>query len=530
MNFKKVFIFSLILFILSVSVVSAADLNDTHGVELSCGGDNSLAIEHSNSESADILDSEIVVNEQIQATSPGTFNDLQAEIDKAREGSVLDLYRDYNGCEDAVVHLDKDLIIDGHGHTINGKNAEGCVPFKSEKGTITLKNLIIINGRNDGYFFNYNGGAITITGSARYTIDNCTFRNNYADDYGGAIYNGVHNPLIVINCVFDSNTADDDHGGAIYSNGDLYVGNCSFIHNKAEKGGAIYAYEDTKIIIINSGFVDNSAEYYGGAVFANPVIDHTSVGLFGIPKDDIYALLSSINGACIINSKFKDNSAGRDGGAVYSENGVYVKNSTFESNRAEGSIIRDGGGAILVKKDVEIDNCTFKNNYAGNCGGAIYANTVTFDGTPSYFISNTADKGKGGAIYTNKFTNDVSHVTFSANSAGEGATTSDDGGAIYINEENHITFSKCTFINNHCSDEGGAIYLDSTSSDLALIDNTFIGNSAGHEGQAVFNKGSYKSIRGNYWGGKNPSTSNDILIEWVFIGSNKHHVDSSPRT
>ena len=61
-----------------------------------------------------------------------------------------------------------------------------------------------------------------------------------------------------------------------------------------------------------------------------------------------------------------------------------------------------------------------------------------------------------------------------------------------------------------------------------MIGNTFIGNSAGDEGQAVFNKGSYKSIRNNNWGGKNPSTSNDILIEWVFFGSNKHHVDSSP--
>ena len=354
MNFKKVLIFSLILFILSVSFVSAADLNKTHETELSCVGDNSLAVENFNSKTTCILDSENLINEQQQDTSPGTFDNLQAEINKASAGSVLDLYRDYNGYKDAVVHLDKDLIIDGHGHTINGKNAEGCVPFESDSGFITLKNLNIINGRNDD---SLDGGVIRIFGSAKYTIDNCTFRNNFAEGFGGAISNYASDMLVITNCLFDSNSADRS-GGAIYSRGEVYVVNSIFKNNKAREGGAIYTFDGTEFTIIYSEFIDNHAEDDGGAVYG------TSVGE-------------------VHTSKFTGNSAEKCGGAFYCKKGVYFYRCTFDRNRAEHIIFGRGGGAICASYDVKICNCTFMNNYANNCGGAIYANTVTFDGTPS---------------------------------------------------------------------------------------------------------------------------------------------------
>ena len=248
--------------------------------------------------------------------------DLQKEINNAPAGSVLKLTRNYEGAEDTVIELNKDLTIDGNGHTIDCKSLENCEAFTSTSGKITLKNLKIINGCNDGLspFGDYRGGAIIIKDSAQYTIENCYFENNYADDYGGAIYSADSSKLKIIGCTFNHNKADDFSGGAIYSNS---------------------GYE---LEILNSKFTGNNAYDNGGAI-------------------------------CAINSLLK------------------IKNSTFDSNRAEGSANPCYGGAIKGK-NVEVHSCDFNNNFAENHGGAIYADSVTIDNAvPSSFASNTAKKG-----------------------------------------------------------------------------------------------------------------------------------------
>lgn len=201
-NKKIILILTVILVsLLAVSTVSAAD-NATSDI---------ASIDNDINEIATSADS-ISIEDKVSATeenklTAGTFGDLQTEINNAPEGSVLNLTRDYNGAKNKVVLLNKNLTIDGQGHTIDCLG-DDCSAFYSDAGTITLKNLKIINGHNDD---NYKGGAIYIGDSAKYTIINCTFNNNWADDYGGAIYNGV-NPLTIINCSFNNNKADDVYG------------------------------------------------------------------------------------------------------------------------------------------------------------------------------------------------------------------------------------------------------------------------------------------------------------------------------
>ena len=106
----------------------------------------------------------------------------------------------------------------------------------------------------------------------------------------------------------------------------------------------------------------------------------------------------------------------------------------------------------------------------------------------------------------------IKYLTLYDNSAA--IDNSDDGGAIYINKENHVTFSQCSIVSNHCGDEGGAIYLDSTNSHISLINNIIIANRAGDEGHVVFNKGNYDTINNNWWGDINPNIINGLLVEW----------------
>ena len=191
----------------------------------------------------------------------GSFDDLQVEINNAESGSVLHLHRDYNGKKSTVIQLNKDLTINGHGHTLDCLHLTDCSAFFSKSGNIIIKNLNIINGHNDD---NNKGGAIHITGSAKYTLIGCNLIDNWADDYGGAIYNGVDNTLTIINCTFRGNTADDDDGGAIWSQGEVNIVNSTLNSNKAcEDGGAIFCKNN--VGVVNSILKSNTAK---GAIFA----------------------------------------------------------------------------------------------------------------------------------------------------------------------------------------------------------------------------------------------------------------------
>ena len=577
----------------------------------------------------------------------GSYDELQSIINLAPAGTTLYLYRDYKGSENKEITVNKNLIIDGQGYTING--ARECRIFHSTSGNVVLKNLRLINGYIDGSCpddWSYFGGAVFIENKAKYTIENCYFNSNWADDHGGAIANLGNQLLTIKNCTFKSNTADDKSGGAIFSLGNLLIEDSTFIENVAYQYGGAIALELANLTkIINCRFDLNRAkEYNGGA---------------------IYNLDGELD---ITGSTFMSNSAPGDGGAVFaSGDSLKVKNSIFENNKANGGTIDNPrGGAIFSKiADVYIDNSTFNSNYAANYGGAVYMSYYLSNlfinkdqpyniGYTTFFSNNVADEHSGGAIYAKcpvsilnaKFTSNKActtggavelsvdsvfdHCFFSSNSCDEGiiqnrggaiygdskvslydsifnnnyaktdggAVYSDktvlaqrcsfdsnravgssvkcyggairaayaylltstftknysenhggavftdttpaeikgckfidnradeDGGAVYINNENTVAFKQCTFISNYAGDEGGAIYLDSMSAHISLINNLFKGNTA-KNGKAVYNYGYYDTISSNWWGNENPTTSNHMLVEWHLF-SDDYHTDSNP--
>ena len=309
------------------------------------------------------------------------FHQLQSIINSASSSYPLELQNDFINDDGSVIIIDKDLTIDGNGHTIDLNQHAG---FKSSTGNVCLKNLIIKNGDS------FQNSVIFIGEKASYSLDNCSFINNHAK-FGGVVNSIGSNDLFVKNCTFDFNSASRC-GGAIYSYGNVYLENCNFTSNNAEI----------------------------------------------------------------------------DGGAVYS------------------------------RKDVNIGRCIFRDNYARNCGGAVEADNIALKRVPSYFINNSAKEGHGGAIYTNRFSTDVILVSFINNHAG-GESYSKDGGAVYINCADTVTFENCVFIGNSCTDEGGAIYLDTSNSHLTLDTNIFMDNSAGYEGQSVYNCGYYDEIENNFF-------------------------------
>ena len=114
-----------------------------------------------------------------------------------------------------------------------------------------------------------NGGAIfTITTESKLSllkkcilVNNCSFINNNATRYGGAMNSGT-----VVNSTFIKNHAGKD-GGSVC---DSTVVNSIFNENSAENGGAVSNCE-----VVNCIFNNNSATTYGGAVYQSDITPDT---------------------------------------------------------------------------------------------------------------------------------------------------------------------------------------------------------------------------------------------------------------
>ena len=308
---KKLMILAIFLVsLLAVSAVSAAD--NTASDILSTDTANEIAV---------IEEDGVILKEN----NIGTFTDLANEI--ANATSQLDLTRDYGYADDDSgykegITIDKSIVINGNGYTINGNNQARI--FKIDASDVVLNNINFVNCSAD------NGGAI-FWSSDNGTLSNCNFMNCSADTFGGTTYFSSDNGTIS-NCNFMNCSADD--GGAIYWSSDNgTLSNCNFMNCSADDfGGAIYwsgniyYYDDNTTSIwgdngalFNCSFIDCTAQYYGGAVcWMGPrgcinesifIRCHAERGGGGIYSNGINCSL--------INPTFKDNTAGNGKFADY---------------------------------------------------------------------------------------------------------------------------------------------------------------------------------------------------------------------
>ena len=434
----KLAVICLLLFILcSISTVCAENTNDTQIMQQNIAIDN--------------LE---VANDAVLMDSTG---DLQKIISSASAGSTVKLNSSYTPA--STININKSLTIDGAGNTIKGQ-------IKSSSGDITLKNMKFVDGNT------HNGGAVYITGSAKFTIINCTFTNNKASNYGGAIYNNVVATLTIKDCKFTGNNAGT-LGGAIYSKGNVEVEKSVFEKNYAKvDGGAINSEKTVDISksVFNSNHVDFTLSgTYGGAINVkkDAFIDNCTFN--GNSANKGGAILAYLD-LIIENSQFINNTA-KEGGAikVSSDSHLYIEKSTFKKNSATDN----GGGAIYSNKWTHVGNSVFELNTAKGKGGAIKTDYLQFSGKNT-FASNSA-KDHGGAVYTDTIGRTNSNLIFEGNHA-----DSDFGGAIYINKKSgDVRFYSSVFKNNHANaGDGGAVYSDSGSTNLFFTNCTFTSNYA----------------------------------------------------
>jgi len=177
----------------------------------------------------------------------------------------------YSGTGNTNITINRNMTIQGlsqEGTIINGTDTNWIFNIASGVN-VTICNLTFTNG------IAYDGGAILNHGIL--SISDCTFTENTATHWGGAIYsNGYGSVMSLTDCTFTKNNALDGGGAIAYLN-TCNVTNCTFLYNSVTGanswcGGAIGAYSLSSSTVTGCTFVGNSVDpipssFGGGAIY-----------------------------------------------------------------------------------------------------------------------------------------------------------------------------------------------------------------------------------------------------------------------
>ena len=384
------------------------------------------------------------------------------------------------------VIINKNIRIDGKGHTIDAKNL-GRI-FEIDGGfAVTLTNVTLTNGKADNGGAIYNFGNLDlvhvnfVNNTAKYggaimnyayglVLDDSTFTNNTAK-IGGAIYNSA-DCFVVGNSTFANNTATSN-GGVIFNYGiGFVVGNSTFVNNSAADGAGAILNGGRGFVVGNSTFANNTATSKGGAIYNYGIGFVVGNSTFANnTAEDAGAVYNEGDNSVVGNSTFANNTA-EDAGAVYNEgDNSVVGNSTFVNNTATSI-----GGAIINNGKLVVDNSAFEDNAANYYGGAIF----NWDDLQ---VTNSAFDGNDILVRNIRAMDNVDH----------------GGAAIYNWKNGKLDISKSNFTNNIKNYKNGdrLVGAVATIGDATISDSYFVNNS-GRWGGALSVMGGEFSIATNF--------------------------------
>lgn len=369
------------------------------------------------------------VNGTSNATNDGgSFSDIQALIDGAGEGGVIELSGYYNGSGTEII-INKSLTINGNGATLDAGGLSRAFSIASD--SVVLSNINFVNCLDSSRYDAVYGGALCWSGDDG-SLVNCTFVNCSAatgdnDVYarGGAVYlNGSH--ASVEGCSFvNCSTVNDytnlyfhargvsSYGGALYiDSGAAHasVRNCSFVNSSSRAK----AYSQDS----RGWSADTSSYSYGGAVYWDGAEGHLEDCSFTNSVADA----SSISAYSTVSLS---SAAYSYGGDVYwdAADGSIV-NCSFENSNAKASaVVGHGttsfdastygyGGALYMKGASNVSDCSFVNSSTD-----VKSAYVKVEGGIDWDVSGTSSRyqvySSGGAIcFDNESAGNVVRCSF----------------------------------------------------------------------------------------------------------------------
>ena len=317
---------------------------------------------------------------------------------------------------------------------------------------------------------------------------------------GGVAADGVSCERVdFINNEADAVDPEFSNGGAIYSEGDVFIDDCLFDENIAENNGGAIAVVNGDVEIVNgSEFTENDAGNAAGAVW-------------------VYQDAVESGTLLIEDSTFVLNHAAGDMGAVayYNTDQATIRSSTFTGNSTDQTSAQRGG-ALGGLGDLEVTDSEFINNNGDYLGGAIFVGDPG-TGTPATLAVHSSvfennDAMIGGAIYAGDTVVTVSGSRFGRSSESgscdiegtEFGNEAIEGGAIMaesldipssLDVQGSSFYYNCAynFAADDGSGDGGAIAVFNDAIDgeplafeLDIKSSSFVGNGAESDGGAIF--------------------------------------------
>ncbi|MGD0784185.1 MAG: right-handed parallel beta-helix repeat-containing protein [Sedimentisphaerales bacterium] len=254
------------------------------------------------------------------------------------------------------------------------------------------------------------------------SLNNCSFTSNTANSDGGGMYNNKSNPVID-DCNFVSNVAIIS-GGGIYNSSicNTILQNCTFNENQAGRYGGAMVNGSGNQTLTKCSFNGNTSVLSGGAINngnRDNTLTITSCNFSGnTAGTDGGAILNYMSSPIIRNCNINSNHA-HDGGAIScnTQCNLTIQNCTINNNSAD-----EYGGGILCAygSNSEFIGCTFSSNSAYHRGNCMY----NLSSSPK--VTNCILWDKGGEVWNDDNSNiAITYSDVQGGLSGEGNINAD---------------------------------------------------------------------------------------------------------
>ena len=360
---------------------------------------------------------EVADTDVISTQDVGTYTDLSQKIE-----AKTNLDKDYAFNENDTIKkiaindkINKNYVINGNNHTIDGDNKVGVFSFTNV--AVTINDLTIKNC----------GESAILVENSTLILNNVNFIDNHDNISGAAIY-GYESDIRTNNCLFKDNYAPE--GSAIYvKQSDLTTGQTTFTNKNPIHWALIYG--TNSLLNIENTLFENVSSMYATAIYT----EMSKTNVIRSKFSNLYA--NATAGAIGVKTlftfilqdcTFTNVSSVKNGGAVYVDvngpgdknGGVLINHTLFDhcSSNYGGAVLQLGGKINIIYSN-------FTNNRASFSGGAVYTSNSTFYVGESDFINNNiiykdSEIGNGGALFLDYGSQEIEYCNFIKNSANAG--------------------------------------------------------------------------------------------------------------